>query len=112
MADEKGPILVVDDEPDIVDFLTTVLNDEGYATDIARDGAEALERIEQGRPSLVILDLMMPRMTGFDVLDSLNGRGEIARPGIIVLSAKSTHQDVLDALEKGADDFIAKPFDL
>jgi len=57
----KGPILIVDDEPDIVDFLTTVLADEGYATEIARDGVEALERIDASTPSLVILDLMMPR---------------------------------------------------
>jgi DNA-binding response OmpR family regulator len=111
MGDLKGPVLVVDDEPDIVDFLTTVLHDEGYATEAARDGVEALIKIDEMHPSLLILDLMMPRMSGFDVLDELrrrNGQG----PSVIVLSAKSTHQDILDALEKGADDFIPKPFDL
>jgi DNA-binding response OmpR family regulator len=106
----KGPILVVDDEPDIVDFLTAVLEDEGYSTDKARDGVEALEKIEEMQPALVILDLMMPRMTGFEVLDALRQKGQ--RPSIIVLSAKSTHGDILDALERGADDFIPKPFDL
>jgi DNA-binding response OmpR family regulator len=112
VADGKGPILIVDDEPDIVDFLTTVLMDEGYVTQVARDGLEALQQIESGQPALVILDLMMPRMTGFEVLDQLRRRSLERRPSIIVLSAKSTHQDILDALERGADDFIPKPFDL
>lgn len=112
MGEVKGPVLVVDDEPDIVDFLTTVLQDEGYATESARDGVEALAKVAEIRPTLMILDLMMPRMTGFEVLDEIRARGGNGRPSIIVLSAKSTHQDILDALEKGADDFIPKPFDL
>jgi DNA-binding response OmpR family regulator len=111
LAEGKGPILVVDDEPDIVDFLSTVLEEEGYATAIARDGLEALEQIDAIAPSLVILDLMMPRMTGFEVLDALRRRPGV-RPSVIVLSAKSTHGDIVDALERGADDFIPKPFDL
>jgi DNA-binding response OmpR family regulator len=108
----KGPILIVDDEADIVDFLTTVLADEGYKTEVARDGLEALERIEANVPSLVILDLMMPRMSGMEVLDSLRKKAPDPRPSIIVLSAKSTHHDILQALENGADDFIPKPFEL
>jgi DNA-binding response OmpR family regulator len=111
-SERKGPILVVDDEPDIVEFLTTVLRDEGYATDSAADGYEAMAKLRDTQPALMILDLMMPRMTGFEVLDSLHASNGIRRPSIIVLSAKSTHQDILDALERGADDFIAKPFDL
>jgi DNA-binding SARP family transcriptional activator len=63
------------------------------------------------RPALLILDLMMPRMSGFEVLDELRKRNG-QRPSVIVLSAKSTHHDILEALEKGADDFIPKPFDL
>jgi two-component system, OmpR family, response regulator len=112
MADGKGHVLVVDDEPDIVEFLSTVLRDEGYSVEIARDGVEAVERVRDGRPSIVILDLMMPRMTGFEVLDVLRAKPPTPRPSVIVLSAKSTHQDILTALEKGADDFIPKPFDL
>ncbi|HLJ69352.1 MAG TPA: response regulator [Chloroflexota bacterium] len=112
MSEKKGPVLVVDDEADIVDFLTTVLRDEGYATDSARDGLEALGKIEAGAPALVILDLMMPKMNGFEVLDAMRARNGGRRPSILVLSAKSTHQDILDALERGADDFIPKPFDL
>lgn len=112
MGDGKGPVLVVDDEPDIVDFLTTVLVDEGYVTQTASDGIEALQKIASLRPSLVILDLMMPRMTGFEVLLALRDKPASPRPSIIVLSAKSSHQDILEALESGADDFIPKPFDL
>jgi DNA-binding response OmpR family regulator len=112
MSADKGLVLVVDDERDIVDFLSTVLRDEGYVTEVARDGTEALERIRSDHPSLLILDLMMPRMTGFEVLDSLRTRPVSPRPSIIVLSAKSTHEDIITALEKGADDFIPKPFEL
>jgi len=115
MASVKGPILVVDDEADIVDFLTAVLQEEGYQTETARDGLEALDKIHDRHPSLVILDLMMPRMNGLEVLEALRlQRHERSRssPPILVLSAKSTHQDILAALERGADDFVPKPFDL
>ncbi|GAC1322355.1 MAG: hypothetical protein NVS2B16_00040 [Chloroflexota bacterium] len=112
MSQTKGPVLVVDDEPDIVDFLTTVLSDEGYATEVARDGREALTKIQDTHPTLVILDLMMPQMNGLEVLEALRHQDLSVRPAVIVLSAKSTHQDILNALEKGADDFIPKPFDL
>lgn len=110
MAELRGPVLIVDDESDIVDFLSTVLQDEGYAVETARDGVEGLTKMREVHPHLMILDLMMPRMTGLQVLDSL--REDASRPAVIVLSAKSTHEDILDALERGADDFIPKPFDL
>ncbi|MGI8967486.1 MAG: response regulator [Chloroflexota bacterium] len=112
MGDSRGPVLVVDDEPDIVEFLLAVLTEEGYGTASAIDGVEALKRVDEIKPALIILDLMMPRMTGFEVLDALEQRRLDPHPSIIVLSAKSTHQDILDALERGADDFMSKPFDL
>jgi DNA-binding response OmpR family regulator len=112
MGTGRGPVLVVDDEPDIVDFLTTVLGDEGYSTETSTNGQDALTKIEELHPALVILDLMMPRMTGFEVLEALGERHSQPRPAVIVLSAKSSHQDILQALERGADDFIPKPFDL
>src|SRR5579872_3822808 len=108
MGNGRGPVLVVDDEPDIVEFLTTVLVDEGYVTETASDGIEALQKIAASDPALVILDLMMPRMTGFEVLSALREKRGAARPSIIVLSAKSSHHDILEALETGADDFIPK----
>src|SRR5579875_3499041 len=112
MGEGRGSILIVDDEPDIVEFLTTVLHDEGYSSDSARNGQEALQKIREERPTLVILDLMMPIMNGFEVLDALRRSDNRVRPSVIVLSAKSTHGDILEALERGADDFIPKPFDL
>jgi DNA-binding response OmpR family regulator len=112
MGEGKGPVLVVDDESDIVDFLTTVLREEGYTTAVARDGSEALSKMREVEPSLMILDLMMPHMNGFEVLEAMASSPPVSRPSIIVLSAKSTNQDILTALEKGADDFIPKPFDL
>lgn len=112
MAEAKGRVLVVDDEADIVDFLSTVLSDEGYSTQTARDGVEALEKLRDFKPTLMILDLMMPRMTGNEVLGELKSEPPPSRPRIIILSAKSTHEDILEALENGADDFIPKPFDL
>ncbi len=112
MAEGRGPVLIVDDEPDIVNFLTTVLQDEGYVTETARDGIEALAKMRETPPSLMILDLMMPRMSGFEVLDVMRRGQSGTRPSVIVLSAKSTSQDILEALERGADDFIPKPFDL
>lgn len=112
VAEVKSRVLVVDDEADIVEFLSTVLTDEGYVTETARDGVEALEKLQEFHPTLMILDLMMPRKTGGEVLNELRGTPASARPRIIILSAKSTHEDILDALENGADDFIPKPFDL
>jgi DNA-binding response OmpR family regulator len=112
VAEAKGRVLVVDDEADIVDFLSTVLKDEGYTTETARDGVEALEKLQEFHPALMVLDLMMPRMSGSEVLSKLRASPPPTRPRIIILSAKSTHEDILDALENGADDFIPKPFDL
>lgn len=112
MADSRGQVLVVDDEQDIVEFLTTVLQDEGYTTEVAHDGREALTKLQESTPALMILDLMMPHVSGFEVLDAMRSMPRSSRPSVIVLSAKSTHQDIVDALERGADDFIPKPFDL
>src|SRR5579859_3685715 len=112
MVESRGHVLVVDDEQDIVEFLTTVLQDEGYTTEIAHDGREALAKLQDSTPSLMILDLMMPHVSGFEVLDAMRSFPRSSRPSVIVLSAKSTHQDIVNALERGADDFIPKPFDL
>ncbi len=112
MDNRRGPVLVVDDEPDIVEFLTTVLVDEGYTTETASNGMDAMTKIAALNPSLVILDLMMPKMNGFEVLDALRADSSHSHPSVIVLSAKSSHHDILQALERGANDFIPKPFDL
>jgi len=100
-------VLVVDDDPDILDALSEILEVEGYQVDRARNGREALQRLEQKLPDLVLLDLMMPVMDGWEFARSL---GPDARPPIIVLSADRNVS--LKAREIGALGWLAKPFEL
>src|SRR5262245_48722428 len=103
-------ILVVDDEPEIVRGLEDNLRFEGYQTSSATDGETALALAAREAPDLIILDLMMPRMSGWDVCRSLRARG-IEVP-IIMLTARGGEADRVQGLELGADDYIAKPFSL
>jgi two-component system chemotaxis response regulator CheY len=102
-----GRVLVVDDDPDILDALSEILEAEGYDVQRARNGREALQRLEQGLPDLVLLDLMMPVMDGWEFARSL---APGARPPIIVLSADRNVSS--KAKEIGALDWLAKPFEL
>ena len=100
-------VLVVDDDPDILDALSEILEVEGYDVQRARNGREALQRLEQGLPDLVLLDLMMPVMDGWEFARSLTPE---ARPPIIVLSADRNVSS--KARELGALGWLAKPFEL
>jgi DNA-binding response OmpR family regulator len=100
-------VLVVDDDPDILDALSEILEVEGYQVDRARNGREALQQLEQRLPDLVLLDLMMPVMDGWEFARSL---GPDARPPIIVLSADRNVS--VKAREIGALGWLAKPFEL
>jgi DNA-binding response OmpR family regulator len=100
-------VLVVDDDPDILDALSEILEVEGYEVQRARNGREALQRIEQDMPDLVLLDLMMPVMDGWEFARSL---APGARPPIIVLSADRNVSS--KAKEIGALGWLAKPFEL
>jgi len=100
-------VLVVDDDPDILDALSEILEVEGYDVQRARNGREALQRLEQGLPDLVLLDLMMPVMDGWEFARSLDPD---ARPPIIVLSADRNVS--VKAQEIGALGWLAKPFEL
>ena len=100
-------VLVVDDDPDNLDALSEILEVEGYQVDRARNGREALQRLEQFLPDLVLLDLMMPVMDGWEFARSL---GPDARPPIIVLSADRNVS--AKAREIGALGWLAKPFEL
>jgi CheY-like chemotaxis protein len=100
-------VLVVDDDPDILDALSEILEVEGYAVERARNGREALQRIEQKLPDLVLLDLMMPVMDGSEFARKL---APGARPPIIVLSADRNVST--KAREIGAIGWLAKPFEL
>jgi DNA-binding response OmpR family regulator len=100
-------VLVVDDDPDILDALSEILEVEGYDVQRARNGREALQRLEQSLPDLVLLDLMMPVMDGWEFARSL---APGARPPIIVLSADRNVS--AKAKEIGALGWLAKPFEL
>jgi len=100
-------ILIVDDDPAIIKFVRANLKAEGYETLAAMDGAGALEVVERELPDLVILDLMMPRVDGFEVLRRLREWSPIP---IIVLSARGDVRDKVKCLDSGADDYISKPF--
>jgi DNA-binding response OmpR family regulator len=100
-------VLVVDDDPDILDALSEILEVEGYEVQRARNGREALQRLEHAPPDLVLLDLMMPVMDGWEFARSLDPD---ARPPIIVLSADRNVS--VKAQEIGALGWLAKPFEL
>jgi DNA-binding response OmpR family regulator len=101
-------ILVVDDEPNIVELARLYLRSEGYQVESARDGREALEKIAVIHPSLVVLDLMMPEIDGWEVTRRL--RESDSRTPIIMLTAKGDDADKIIGLDMGADDYLAKPF--
>ena len=101
-------ILVADDDPLTLEAVCTCLTDDGFTAVPARHGAEALELWKQHRPSLLCLDIMMPRMDGFEVCRRVRA-GDAAVP-ILFLSAKNEEIDIVVGLELGADDFIRKPF--
>jgi DNA-binding response OmpR family regulator len=104
-------ILIVDDEPANVDMLSQELEEEGYALMTARDGAEALIKVQEHQPDLILLDVMMPNVDGFTVCRILKGSGRTVLIPVIMLTALRSHQDRVRGIEAGADDFISKPFD-
>jgi diguanylate cyclase (GGDEF)-like protein len=104
-------ILVVDDDPDIARFVEVNLRSAGYDVDVANDGEEALDKAGVLRPDLVLLDVMMPRLDGFEVAQRLRKSPQTANTSIIMLTAKALSADKVTGLQSGADDYIIKPFD-
>ena len=100
-------VLVVEDEESFVDALTVNLEREGFFVTVARDGVEALERFATDQPDLVLLDVMLPRLSGIDVCRSIRANSTVP---IIMVTAKSTELDTVVGLEVGADDYVAKPY--
>ena len=103
-------ILVADDEPNIVISLEYLLKREGYTVLIARDGQEALETIAREQPDLVLLDVMMPKKTGFEVCQSVRASDKPQATKILMLTARGRDTDVTKGLALGADAYITKPF--
>ena len=102
-------ILVVDDEARIADTIAYALKREGFNVEVAYDGESALKKINNFHPIVLILDIMMPKLNGYEVIKRIEDRTMI---GIIMLTAKSDIVDKILGLELGADDFIVKPFDM
>jgi two-component system alkaline phosphatase synthesis response regulator PhoP len=103
-------ILIVDDEQDIVELISYNLGKEGFSTIKAYDGEAAIGLIRSGKPDLMILDLMLPKMNGLDVCKAIRRNPETANLPIIMLTAKGEEIDKIIGLEIGADDYITKPF--
>lgn len=102
-------ILVVDDEVSIANAVAYGLNKEGYNAETAYDGQQALEKIKLFQPRVLILDVMMPKLSGFDVLKSIGNQKGM---GVVMLTAKNEIFDKILGLELGADDYMTKPFDM
>ncbi len=109
MANGSARILLVDDEQSIQTLLSYPLRKEGYHVTSALDGNEALQRFDEGRFDLVVLDLMLPRRDGVEVCRELRSRSQVP---IIMLTAKGSESDKVAGLEVGADDYITKPFSM
>lgn len=107
MNRERRKILLVDDEPRLLDSVRMNLELEGFEVYEAHDGIEALEKIRKILPDLVVLDVMMPRMDGFETLSELRRFSNVP---VIMLTVKADDSDVVTGLELGADDYVAKPF--
>jgi len=107
--DSRGTVLVVDDEPTITEVVSRYLQRAGYRTAVATDGAQALATAFEHRPDLVVLDVMLPRMGGLEVMRRLREQGNERVP-IILLTAKGEESDRIVGLRLGADDYVVKPF--
>jgi CheY-like chemotaxis protein len=108
----KPPILVVDDDPNSIDIVRTYLESRGYSVATAMDGKEALAKIEEVRPALVLLDVMMPGMDGWEVARVIKNHPSFGDVRVVMLTARSDFTDKHEGLRAGADDYIVKPIEL
>ena len=107
--EKKIHLLVVEDEESFIDALEIGLDREGFKVTIARDGQEALDKFEEGKFDAILLDLMLPKVSGLDVCRTIRAKSDIP---IIIVSAKSEEVDMVLMLELGADDYVTKPYRL
>ena len=103
-------ILIADDEPNILISLEFLMKREGHQVLLARDGQEALETIQREKPALVLLDVMMPKKSGFEVCQAVRADEALAGVKILMLTAKGRDTDLAQGLGVGADGYMTKPF--
>lgn len=110
---EQGPkVLVVDDEPNVLRSLVQYLTIEEFRVETASNGQEALEKVQSFVPELILLDVMMPEMDGFEVLDKIKEMPGFEGTPVIMLTAKDQSSDVLKGYQSGATSYLVKPFNL
>jgi DNA-binding response OmpR family regulator len=105
-------ILVVDDDPHSLDIVRTFLEARGYTVATAVDGKEALAKLEEVNPALVLLDVMMPGMDGWEVARVIKNHPQYSRARVVMLTARSDYADKHEGLRAGADDYLVKPIQL
>lgn len=111
VMDKRPPVvLVADDDDDILDLVALRLAAAGYDVVTARDGEEALRVARERRPDLAVLDVTMPKLTGYDVTRALRADDRTSRMPVILLTARVQESDLAAGLEAGADDYLRKPF--
>jgi DNA-binding response OmpR family regulator len=103
-------VLVAEDEPNIVAALEFLLQSNGYEVQLARNGEDALRMVESGHPDLVLLDVMMPQRSGYEVCKQIRERSDLSHVKIVMLSAKGRDAEVSRGLALGADLYVTKPF--
>jgi two-component system phosphate regulon response regulator PhoB len=106
----KPVILIVEDDPALVELVKYNLEKEGYATAVATDGESALTLVEEEDPVMIVLDWMLPKLSGIEVCHRLRQRPSTTTLPIIMLTARGEEDDRIKGLESGADDYIVKPF--
>ena len=109
MSDAAAKILIVEDEESLVEALRIGLQREGFVVEVARDGREALDRFNEVQPDLVLLDVMLPKISGIDVCREIRSQSQVP---IIMVTAKGEEIDTVVGLEVGADDYVPKPYRL
>lgn len=105
-------IMAVDDDPDALDIVRTFLEAKGYRVITAIDGREALAKLEEARPALVLLDVMMPEIDGWEVARTIKNHPDFSDVRVVMLTARSDFTDKQEGLRAGADDYIVKPIRL
>lgn len=103
-------VLIADDEPNIVTSLEYLMTKSGYEVEVARNGEEALALVESFKPDLVLLDVMMPQRSGYEVCQKMRERAEWRHIKVVMLSAKGREAEVSKGLSLGADAYVTKPF--